>query len=142
MVLLMRKNSSTIKAMEIVEISMGKGKEDSRDISKRASTCFFHNFPITENDKLGTTWTNMSLFYAWFTHKMPDWGPRNFCLLSGRSSVQFRSGTPVFCSAYAVSAATGQLSYQTGALATEVGSRRKATPRRHLQLWSSTIGNN
>jgi len=82
--------------MEIVEISLGKGKADSRDISKRASTCFFHDFPITENDKLGTTWTNMSLFYAWFTLKMPDWGPRNFCLLSGRSQVQLPPRTQIF----------------------------------------------
>jgi len=79
--------------MEIMEISMGKGKADSDVISKRASTYFFHDFPINKKDKLGTRWTKKPGNYAGFTLRTTRERPIALCLLSGRSPVQLRPGT-------------------------------------------------
>ncbi len=79
--------------MEIVEKFMGKGKAESVVISKRASTYFFHDFPINKNYKLGTRWTKKPTIYAGFTLRCPCEQPIALCLLSGRPRVQLPSGT-------------------------------------------------
>ena len=89
-----------MKTREIVEKSMGKGKVQELDIFKRASTYFFHDFPINKKDKLGTRWTKKPSIYAGFTLRRPCEQPIALCLLSGRPPVQLRPGTPVFFNAF------------------------------------------
>ena len=84
-----------MKTMEIVEKSMGKGKVQSPHIFKRASTYFFHDFPINKKDKLGTRWTKKLSIYAGYTLRTSRERPIALCLLSGRPPVQLRPGTPV-----------------------------------------------
>jgi hypothetical protein len=72
---------------------MGKGNVQAPDIFKRASTYFFHDFPINKKDKLGTRWTKKPTIYTGFTLKNPREQPIALCLLSGRSPVQLWPGT-------------------------------------------------
>ena len=80
--------------MEIVEKSMGNGIVQSPHIFKRASTYFFHDFPINKKDKLGTRWTKKLSIYAGYTLRTSRERPIALCLLSGRPRVQLPSGTP------------------------------------------------